>query len=141
MNLYQHAKNQAISLICSGDMIDLLSCNLIGWEHFGLYLRNNFHYRSTSVKINDQIFQQIQKTLFLALFGSIFPIFGGKIFFPENPVLSRTTPYEFLAPCQNLEKINDTIPRKCLDRQKDGQILFHRTLPATARGPIKGALK
>ena len=49
------------------------SCNLIGWEHFSLYLRNqnfsqiwdlcrntvnniNFHYRSNSVKINDQIF-------------------------------------------------------------------------------------
>ena len=47
-------------------------CNLIGWEHFGPYLwdkripwdlcRNtannkNFHYRTNSVKTNDQIFQ------------------------------------------------------------------------------------
>ena len=97
----------------------------------------NFHYRSTSVKIIDQIFQQIQKILFLALFGSTFTIFGAKKFFPENPTPSHTTSCEFLAPCQNLDKINDAIPRKCLDRQKDRQTLFHRTLPATARGPIK----
>ena len=58
-------------------------------------------------------------------------------------VLSRTTSYGFLAPCQNLEKTNDTIPRKRPDRMtegwkdgwKDGQTLFHRTLPATAGCP------
>ena len=32
---------------------------------------------------------------------------------------SGTTSHEFLAPCQNLEKTNDSIPRKCLDRRKD----------------------
>ena len=48
--------------------------------------------------------------------------FRGKIFFLENPALSCTTSYGFLAPCQNLEKINDTIPRKCPDRQKDGRM-------------------
>ena len=61
-----------------------------------------------------------------------------KNFFLENPALSRTTSYGFLATCQNLEKTNDTIPRKCLDGRtdggrEDGQTLFHRTLPATAR--------
>ena len=35
----------------------------------------------------------------------------GKKFFLENPALSRTTSNRFLAPCQNLEKINDVIPR------------------------------
>ena len=48
-----------------------------------------------------------------------FPNFGGKkIFFLENPALSHTTTYGFLAPCQNLEKTDDTIPRKHPDRQE-----------------------
>ena len=33
--------------------------------------------------------------------------------------LPRTTSYGFLASCQNLEKTNDTIPRKRPDRRKD----------------------
>ena len=41
--------------------------------------------------------------------------------FHENPALSRTTSYEFLAPSQNLLKANDRIPRKCLDRKMDGR--------------------
>ena len=73
-----------------------------------------------------------------------FPNFCDKIFL-ENPALSRTTPGEFLAPCQYLEKNYDKIPRKWLDRQEsrendgqeDGQTLFQRTLPATTGGPIK----
>ena len=34
----------------------------------------HFHYRSNLAKINDQIFQQIEKTLFLAHFGPFFLI-------------------------------------------------------------------
>ena len=34
----------------------------------------NLHYRTDAVKINDQIIQCIQKTLFLDHFWSIFPI-------------------------------------------------------------------
>ena len=72
-----------------------------------------------------------------------FPKFWGKKIFLAYMALSCTTSYGFLAPCQNLEKTNDAIPRKCLDRQKDGRkdgwkgrwTLFHRTLPATIRGP------
>ena len=53
-------------------------------------------------------------------FWPFFPILGPrKNFFSENPALLRTTSYSFLAPCQNLEKTNDTIPRKQPDRQKD----------------------
>ena len=101
-----------------------------------------FHYRTISVNINDQIFQ---KTLFLAHF----PNFWDKKLFLENPALSCTTSYGFLAPYQNLEKTYDTIPKKHLDRrkgrqkerrkdgQKDRQTLFYRTLPATAGRPIK----
>ena len=81
-------------------------------------------------------------------FWPIFPIFGAKKIFLENPALSRTTSYGFLAPCQNLEKVNDTIQRKHPERRtegwtkgqkdgrKDGQTLFYRTLLATAGGPI-----
>ena len=71
--------------------------------------------------MNDKIFQYIQKTLFLAHFWPIFPIFWAKNFFLENPALSRKTSYGFLASCQNLEKTNDTIPRKRPDRRKDGR--------------------
>ena len=44
--------------------------------------------------------------------------------------------YQFLAPCQNLKKTNDPIPRKHPDREKDGHTLFCRTCWATAAGPI-----
>ena len=40
LNLYQHAKNEAVSSICSDEIINLKIRNLIGWEYFGLYLRN-----------------------------------------------------------------------------------------------------
>ena len=51
--------------------------------------------------------------------GPMFPIFVAKNIFLENPALSRTTLYGFLASCQNLEKTNDTIPRKRPDRRKE----------------------
>ena len=60
---------------------------------------------------------KLKKTLFLAHFGSFFPILGQKKVFPENPALSRTTSYEFLTPCQLSEKTNVTIPRKRQDRR------------------------
>ena len=48
----------------------------------------------------------------LAHFWPVFPIFWAKNFLMENPALSSTTSYGFLASCQTLEKANDTIPRK-----------------------------
>ena len=72
-------------------------------------------------------------------FWPTFPILGAKVFFLENPALSRTTSYWFLASCQNLEKTNDTIPRNRPDWWKDGrkdrQTLFHRTLQVNDGGP------
>ena len=63
----------------------------------------------------------------------------------ENLVLSCTTSYGFLAPCQNIEKNGLTDRRmegqtegqkdRRKDGQKDRQIFFHRTLLITARGP------
>ena len=65
---------------------------------------------------------------------------SGEKIYQKNLDLSHTTKYEFLTSYQNLEKTVDPIPRKHLDCQKKGQIygktLFHRTLPATAGGPI-----
>ena len=55
----------------------------------------------------------------LAHSRSIFPILGAKRICLENPALSCTTSYGFLASCQNFKKTNDTIPRKRTDRQKD----------------------
>ena len=68
-------------------------------------------------------------------FWPIFPIFGAKKNFLENPALPCTTSYGFLAPCQNLEKVNDTIQRKHSDRRKKAETLFYRTLLAITRGP------
>ena len=58
----------------------------------------------------------------LAHFWSIFPILGANFFSPENQILPCTTSYGFLAQGQNLEKTNDTIPRKCLDRRMEGRM-------------------
>ena len=55
-------------------------------------------------------------------FFGVFSHFWGKIFFPENLALSRTTSYGILAPFQNLEKANDIIPTKHPDRWKDSRI-------------------
>ena len=56
--------------------------------------------------------------------------------FPDNPALSSTASYGFLAPCQKLEKTDGIIPRNHSDRRKDGrknrQTLFYRTLPVNA---------
>ena len=86
------------------------------------------------------------KNLVFSPFLPIFLILGAKIFFLENPSLSRTTSNRFLAPCQNLEKTNNIIPKKTpgqteermarwIQGRKDGHTIFHRTLPATTGGP------
>ena len=49
--------------------------------------------------------------MFLAHFWSIFPILGAKNFFLENPAAMYSFIWIFSTPCQNLEKIKDTIPR------------------------------
>ena len=70
----------------------------------------NFHQRTNPVKINDKkVFWPI-----LVYFNN----FGCKKIFFQKTHLSLTTSYRFLASCQSLEKTNNTIPRKCPDRQK-----------------------
>ena len=53
--------------------------------------------------------------------SSAFGPFWVQIFL-ENSALSNTISYGFLVPCQNLEKFNDTIQRKRLDRRKGRRI-------------------
>ena len=73
VNLYRHAKNEAVSLIYSGEMVvlEILQSDWLG-EFWSIYqeqdfpktydlCRNtannmNFRYRTSAVKINDQIF-------------------------------------------------------------------------------------
>ena len=62
----------------------------------------------------------LKTSCFWRIFGP-FSNFKAKKIFLENPALSRTASYEFLAPCQISEKTNDTIPRKRLDRMTEGQ--------------------
>ena len=97
--MYQHAKFEA------GEMFDLKILQLewlrAFWpitqeQHFsqiedlyGNTVNNiNFHYRTNSGEINDQIFLQIQKTCFRTIFAH-FPSFwegegGAKKAFPKN---------------------------------------------------------
>ena len=84
-----------------------------------------------------QFSNKFKKLCFWPIF---LPIFGAKRIFLENPALSRTTSYGFLVPCQNLEKDNDTIQRKCPDKRMEGRT-DPISLPATAEGPISFCLK
>ena len=72
---------------------------------------------------------KFSKKLKKPCFRSIFPIFGAKNISLENRALTHSTSYGFLASCQNLEKVNDTIQRKCPDRQKDRRTMEGRTDP------------
>ena len=85
-----------------------------------------------------KFFNKFKKLCFWPIFGPFSQFWGQKNFF-QKIWLSHTTSYTFLVPCQNFKKTNDTIPRKCPDRlkegQKDRQTLFHRTLWATAMSP------
>ena len=105
-----------------------------------------FHYRINPVITSEKTFHLIKKQ-FLAHFWCIFPILLAK-FFSWKIWLSHTTSYQFLASCKHFEKTNDTIPRKCPGRWKDGrmegwkdwQTQFYRTYPAIAGSPksLKG---
>ena len=90
----------------------------------------NCHYRTHSVKINDQFFFKFEKPYF----WPISSIFGAKKVFPKN-----------WAVMQNFLRVSSTMLKKIqrnlmiqskktpADDRKDGQTLFHRILPATPR--------
>ena len=64
-----------------------------------------FLYITNSVKINEKIFQIIQKRCFWS-----FSQFWVQNFLYQRLWLSCTNSCRFLASCQNLERSNDTIP-------------------------------
>ena len=73
----------------------------------------NFHYRTNSTKINDHIFQQIQKTVFGPFLVHFPDFWSKKLFFRKfGPVM------------HNFKWVSCTMPkiwRKCRDRQKNGR--------------------
>ena len=58
--------------------------------------------------------------MFLVHFWPIFPIFGAQKFSGKSDSVTHNFIW-FLAPCQILEKINDAIPRKRLNRLRHGR--------------------
>ena len=67
-----------------------------------------------------KFFNKFQSPCFQPIF-SPFSQFWRQKKFSDNPALSSTTSYGFLAPCQNLEKTDDAIPRKHPDGRTDGR--------------------
>ena len=68
-------------------------------------------------------FNKFEKSCFWPIFDPFGPfsqIFGLQNVF-QRIRLSRTISYEYVAPCKNLEKTNDTTPRNCLDRGTGGR--------------------
>ena len=58
-----------------------------------------------------KFFNKFKKPCFWTIFGPFSQFWEQKKKFPENPTMSSTTSFRFLAQCQNLEKTNDRIPR------------------------------
>ena len=85
------------------------------------------------------------------IFGPFLQFWGVKKIFLENPADTHNFIWvsSIMPKFRKNYRYKDTIPRKCPDRwkgrrkngrmegQKDGQTLFHRTLPANAGGPKK----
>ena len=94
----------------------------------------NFPYRTNVGKINVYIFLWIQKTLFLECFWSIPQFLRAKRFHKKSGMhnlirFSSIMPKFQETQCSNFKKTNQQTVG-----WKDRQILFHRTLLATARG-------
>ena len=75
-------------------------------------------------------FNKLKKHCF-GRFSVHFPNFGGKKNFSgkSGSATHNFILYEFLVPWPNLEKTNDTIPRKRLDRRTNGRRTEGRTNP------------
>ena len=157
LNVYLHAENQANWPFRSRDIavLRILQSDWLRtfwpispepefsqiWGLCSLFANHkSFHFRLNAKKVNDKILQKPWKTLFLAHFGPILPHFGTIRFFSKNRAPSRTTLHRSASSCKISKKSNEPIPQKRLDRRTngrtDGQTWIHRTLPATAGGPI-----
>ena len=130
MNLYQHAKNKAITLIHSGDMVDLKILQSdwlrIIWSISQepnvsqIFVQNsanniNLNYRTNSVKINDQIFQKIQKTLFSPIFCPSSQCLGQKKFSRK----SSSVKLNFVYLSSTMPKFRKTNDSKKMPRQME----------------------
>ena len=62
-------------------------------------------------------FNKLKKLCYCPIFGTFSQFLEQKIFV-QKMAQSHKTSYGFLAPRQNLEKTNNTLPRKCQGRQK-----------------------
>ena len=84
VNFYQLVKNEAVLSIYFGEIVQQKSWNLIGWDHFGLYLRSKiftkyriFIWTQQLIKIfiRDQI-KKLWKLMTNFSLNSKIPIFG-----------------------------------------------------------------
>ena len=71
-------------------MVDLKSWNLIGCDHFGLYLRNKIFIKYRICAATQQLIQNFIKEQIQTIFGP-FPQFFGQKVFPKNLALTCTT--------------------------------------------------
>ena len=118
VNLYQHAKNEAVSSICSGEIVDL---KILQSDWLRAFMNKSFpKYEictgTQQIKVNNQVISTNSKTLLLARFWSISPILGAKKYFPENLAVTHNWVSSNMP---KFRKINYTSPRKRPDRQKD----------------------
>ena len=90
----------------------------------------NFHYRTKSVKINEQIFLWIQKPYFWPIFQTV----GANKVFSKN---SSSVTHNFIRVSSTMQKLREiwwSNFKKTSGQTtgwKDKQTLFHRILPAT----------
>ena len=133
-------------------MVDLKkSSNLIGWEHFGLYLKNKIFPKNRicagtqqiiSIFITEQIPYKSMTKLFLQFkkpyFWHVSLILGAKKLFPK---IFGSVMYSLIRVSTTVLKFRKTYwyNSKRTSRQmaghQDGQTLFHRTIPAAAGSP------
>ena len=88
------------------------------WDLCRIIANNiNFNYRSNSGKIISNFSINSKIPISLCLFSQFLVYF----FFSKNSLLPCTTSCGFQTPCPKLEKDNDSIPRKSLDRRPNGK--------------------
>ena len=74
-------------------------------------------------KLMTQFFNKFKKLCFWSAFGSFFQFLGQKK--KKCPGKSSSITHKFIwvsSTCQNLEKVNNAIQRKCPDRRTEGQV-------------------
>ena len=95
----------------------------------------NFHYKTSPEKINDQIFLWIQKTLLWPYSWPTSPILGSKKCFHKKSGMHNLIRFSITMPkFRETQWSNSKKTTQETTGWKDGQTLFHGTLPGTTRG-------